>query len=274
MYITINEATYAYEVVGSGSPILLLHGFTGTRSTWEAFVEAWSDKFQIITLDLPGHGETTIPSPRTMEEFCHDLAQFCAQLELTSLHLVGYSMGGRTALSFAMQYPSLIRSLTLASASPGLRSNQERLTRQEQDEMLAKKLETEGIEQFVNYWENLPLFATQQRLPHHVQKAIRQERLSQSPTGLAASLRGMGTGMQPSWWDHLGELVCPTLLIVGSLDHKFVKLNKQMEKHIKQGQLNIIDGVGHAVHIEQPTTFNQIVGHFIQSNEKLYRISD
>ncbi len=271
MYVEINGVTYAYDIVGKGIPILLLHGFTGTRSTWKSFVQAWQDEFQIITIDLPGHGETKISSPRTMAACCHDLAQFCRYLGITSLHVVGYSMGGRTALSFATQYPSLIRSLTLESASPGLRTEEERVTRREQDERLATKLETEGIEAFVNEWENIPLFASQQKLPRHIQQVIRHERLSQSAIGLAASLRGMGTGSQPSWWEDLHTLDFPILLIVGALDHKFVKINTQMEKYLKRGQLTMIDDAGHAVHIERPQLFNEQVGQFIQESERQYR---
>lgn len=270
MYFTVGDATYAYEVTGNGIPVVLLHGFTGSRLTWRDFIQTWKHKFKCITVELPGHGETKIHSPRTMEACSHDLAKLFSYLGLSTFHLIGYSMGGRTALSLAMLYPERLLSLTLESSSPGLRTDDEKKARKEQDEQLARKLEEEGLEAFVDYWEEIPLFRTHKNLPESIQKGIRKERLSQSSRGLANSLRWMGTGVQPSWWNQLSKLTCPILLIVGSLDKKFVKINKQMKNCLQNACLKTINHAGHTVHIEQPTKFNDQVGTFIQANEKDY----
>lgn len=264
VYFTIEDVTYVYEISGNGPPVILLHGFTGSRSTWKYFIQKWKHHFKCIAIDLPGHGETKNHSPMSMERCCHGLAKLFAHLNLSAAHVVGYSMGGRTALSFAMLYPELILSLTLESSSPGLKSIDEQLDRKRQDERLASKIEEEGIETFVQYWENIPLFSTQKNLPENVQREIRKERLSQSTIGLANSLRGMGTGVQPSWWNKLWKLTNPTLLIVGSLDHKFVKINKEMKQSLQNAQMEVVHSAGHAVHIEQPTVFNRLVGNFIR----------
>src|SRR5690625_6877126 len=79
-------------------------------------------------------------------------------LKITKIHLLGYSMGGRTSLSFANYYPEKINSLILESASPGIADPFERQRRKEADKALAEKILIEGVEAFVDYWEDLPLF--------------------------------------------------------------------------------------------------------------------
>lgn len=103
----------------------------------------------------------------------------------------------------ACLYPEYVRSLLLENCTAGLKSEDERKERCEKDERLADKIEREGIESFVSMWENIPLFETQKTFSKNVQEAVRKERLANNPKGLANSLRGMGTGAQPSWWDEL-----------------------------------------------------------------------
>jgi len=261
--ITIDDATYAYSVQGKGDVLVLFHGFTGSRKTWKHFVSLWSKHFTVMTIDLPGHGETICKTPRTMEHFCADFKQILTKLQIETCHLLGYSLGGRTALSFAMYYPKCVQSLILESASPGLRTEKERTIRRKNDERLAMRIKREGLHSFVSFWENIPLFETQKQLPQNVREKIREERLNQSEEGLAASLLQMGTGAQPSWWSKLEQLTIPTFLIAGENDSKFVRINETMEKMMPFAQLSIIKNAGHAVHVEQVEIFAKIVMEFL-----------
>ncbi|MGY0693217.1 2-succinyl-6-hydroxy-2,4-cyclohexadiene-1-carboxylate synthase [Virgibacillus sp. FSP13] len=263
MYFTVDDASYWYERTGEGPPVVMLHGFTGSSQTWRKIVEAWQDTFELITIDLPGHGKTNTETPRTMEMCSQDIKKFLNHLRLTSVHLVGYSMGGRTALTFAMMFPSYVQSLTLESSSPGLEDVSEREKRVNHDTDLATKIENEGVTAFVDFWENIPLFQTQQNLPPNLKQEIRAERLAQSETGLSQSLLYMGTGAQPSWWGSLEQLAMPVLLIVGNLDEKFLRLNKKMQKSLPNGRLTIVENAGHAIHVEQSDFFGKIVLKFI-----------
>ncbi|HLR41348.1 MAG TPA: 2-succinyl-6-hydroxy-2,4-cyclohexadiene-1-carboxylate synthase [Virgibacillus sp.] len=263
MYYTVKDATYWYEVYGEGVPVVLLHGFTGSTATWSEFISNWKEQFQIIVVDLPGHGKTKTQSPRTMEACCADLNQLFTSLQLDSIHLAGYSMGGRTALSFAMLYPERIASLTLESASPGLASEAERQERIENDEKLAQRIEQDGIMKFVDFWENIALFDTQKKLPAAVRQAIRDERTGQSADGLTQSLRHMGTGKQPSWWGQLNAFKKPVLLLAGTEDKKFVGINKKMENQLQTSKFVSVKNAGHAIHVEQPEIFGKLVSEFI-----------
>lgn len=262
-YFNVDDATYAYRITGQGPPIVLLHGFTGTKSTWSSVVEELKTNYQLISIDLPGHGETITHSPRIMEDCCADLAQLFNHLKLTCFHLIGYSLGGRTALSYALLYPEFVLSLILESASPGLKSVVERVTRIKSDEKLAQVIGSMGLVSFVDYWENIPLFATQRKLPYEQRHRIRLERLAQSEKGLAQSLRMMGTGSQPSWWDRLSSVSQPVLLIVGEKDKKFIKINQEMKLHFQNATLKMIRNAGHAVHIEQADSFVREISNFM-----------
>ncbi|MEK5232972.1 2-succinyl-6-hydroxy-2,4-cyclohexadiene-1-carboxylate synthase [Lysinibacillus sp. FSL K6-0232] len=247
------------------STLVALHGFTGSTATWHYLAQALPN-VRVVAIDLIGHGRTAVPAHVqrfSMEEQVQDLEEICCQLQLEKFTLLGYSMGGRIALSYAMSYPERIDKLILESASPGLRTAAERAERCEQDEALAQKIIANGIESFVNAWENIPLFATQQQLPKSVREAVRAERLSQKAEGLAGSLRGIGTGVQPSNWERLEQLVIPVLLLTGALDKKFCKIAQEMKALLKNGTHITVNHAGHAIHVENPAEFATIVEEYL-----------
>lgn len=270
MYFQINNAAYWYEVHGTGVPVVMLHGFTGSADTWRPFAANQEKQLQVIAIDLPGHGQTKA-KVRSMEECLYHLHKLIECLHLESFHLLGYSMGGRTALSFALTYPEKIRSLILESASPGIADEEERHLRMEKDEQLADWLMENGVESFTNYWENLPLFQTQKNLPENVQQEIRDGRLRQSKKGLAQSLRSMGTGRQHSNWEYLHQVKEPVLLLVGGLDQKFIDKNKKMESNMPSSTLVVCENAGHVVHVEKSAEFDRIVTAFILENDPLLK---
>ncbi|MFJ7665467.1 2-succinyl-6-hydroxy-2,4-cyclohexadiene-1-carboxylate synthase [Lysinibacillus sp. NPDC097195] len=245
--------------------IVALHGFTGSTATWRNLAEELSH-IRIVAIDLIGHGQTAVPeqvSRFAMAEQLLDLEEIFDQLHLENFTLLGYSMGGRIALSYALAYPHRVDKLVLESASPGLRTAKERYERCERDEVLANKIMLNGLQSFVNAWENIPLFASQKRLAQTVKQAVRTERLSQSEKGLANSLRGIGTGRQSSNWDNLTCLALPVLLITGSLDVKFCNIALEMKALLKNGKHITVNDVGHAIHVENPAEFATIVNEYL-----------
>lgn len=261
-YFSVEGATYGYRVTGEGEPLILLHGFTGSMLTWKYMVKQWRHQFQIITIDLPGHGKTHIKNPKSMKDFCDDLIKLFDYLKIKSAHIVGYSMGGRIALSFYNYYPEAVASLVLESASPGLKTDDERQDRIKKDAKVAEKIKTDFTE-FVNFWESIPLFTSHEHLSDEAKRDLRDERLMQTPQGLIDSLTHMGTGVQPSWWKSLVEITVPVLLITGVLDDKFVKINTEMAKMIPKNRLEVISDSGHTPHIEQREMFDKLVITFI-----------
>lgn len=251
-----------------GAPVLvLLHGFTGSAATWTAHMEALSDLCTTVAIDALGHGASDAPSDPArygMPNVAGDTLAVMDRLGLERFGLLGYSMGGRMALQIAVAAGPRLDLLILESASAGLRTADERATRVAADEKLAGLLEREGITAFVDRWEQAPLFRSQQNLPPAVLAAQRAQRLRSDPMGLAASLRGAGTGAQAPLHDRLATLAVPALLIVGELDAKFRAIAQEMQQALPQAQLEVMAGAGHAVHLEAPREFDSLVRRFIR----------
>lgn len=242
--------------------LVLLHGFTGSTKTWKSVIGYLPNTVKIVAIDLIGHGKTEAPKDParyTMIEQVKDLEEIFEQLDLNDFTLLGYSMGGRVALSYAVRFPKRLKCLILESSSPGLRTEEERAARRQSDEALADEIEEKGIRWFVEKWENLPLFSTQKQMPEEVQQAVRDERLSQSETGLANSLRGMGTGTQPSVWNKLIRLSIPVILVTGELDKKFIGIAEQMMNLLPNAEHITVPNAGHSIHVENPEQFATIV---------------
>lgn len=260
---------YHVERGGEGSPLLLLHGFTGSAATWRPFYPAWQKHFHTIAVDMLGHGQSDCPAdPRRyrMEEVVADLLSLMDALQVDRTNLLGYSMGGRVALHLAAAAPQRISRLVLVGASPGIASEAERAARVASDERLARMLEEEGIEAFVNHWENIPLFASQkQSLTPERQAQLRSQRLSNQAHGLAGSLRGLGTGQQEPLHERLDQLTMPALLITGEWDEKYCNISREMAEAMPSARREVVSGAGHAVHLEQPELFEQMVLEFLQS---------
>ena len=249
--------------------LVLLHGFTGCAAGWGKHPETLADYgLRIIALDLPGHGHSEVPQIPERFSIEHHRDDILAALQALEVHagqaiLLGYSMGGRIALYTA--FSGFFRALILESASPGIENPGEREERRRSDEALAASIEHEGVPAFVERWERLPLFASQQTLPSETKEALRTQRLQNNATGLAQSLRGVGTGAQPSLYRQLPTLHIPVLLLVGALDIKFTKIAQRMAQLLPQAQLHIVPAAGHTVHLEQPQVFTSLVGGFCLS---------
>jgi 2-succinyl-6-hydroxy-2,4-cyclohexadiene-1-carboxylate synthase len=182
-----------------------------------------------------------------------------ARLGVSSCTLVGYSMGGRLALSVALAAASLVSRLVLESTSPGLEHESDRAARREADEDLARFACAHGIEAFVDRWEKTPVLAAERALDPRTRAELRDQRLRCDVAGLAASLRGMGTGSQPWLGEELGKLGMPVLLVTGAADAKFTQTSRQMAVHIPHVRHEIVPAAGHNVHLSKPELFAGLV---------------
>ncbi|WP_100331918.1 2-succinyl-6-hydroxy-2,4-cyclohexadiene-1-carboxylate synthase [Bacillus xiapuensis] len=266
MEIKIHNSRYYCRVDGSGDPILLLHGFTGDHTTWTETVKQLQSDFCCVTVDILGHGKSSCPADSArynIEQVALDLKELMSQLGYPRFHLLGYSMGGRLALTMAVRFPEAVKSLMLESSSPGLKTEEERAARREADIRLADAIEKEGIEAFVNHWESIPLFASQKKLPLEYQQAVRRQRLQNRTAGLAGSLKGMGTGAQPSWWEEMSTLKMPVLLVTGTLDQKFTNIAREMFERLPFPVWKQAVGKGHAIHVEDNEEFGTIIREFL-----------
>jgi 2-succinyl-6-hydroxy-2,4-cyclohexadiene-1-carboxylate synthase len=226
--------------------MILLHGFTQTRHSWRQTLAALEGRYRAITPDLPGHGQAAARRPAS---FAACAAYIRALAPTTPITLVGYSMGGRVALHTAINLPGLVQHLILIGASPGIADPTEREARRRADETLADRIETLGIEAFAEEWGAQPLFGGQDE---RAAAAAHADRLRNTPAGLAAALRGLGTGAMPPLWDRLPGLAIPVTLVAGERDAKFRDIATRMAAALPHARVEIVAGAGHAVQLERP----------------------
>lgn len=261
-----------HEWSGEGTstpPLLLLHGFTGCGPGWERAAALLRVPERILAPDLPGHGESVAdPDACTFDAAAGAIEAVLDAAGVERVDLHGYSMGGRLALYFALTRPARVCRLSLESASAGLATAEEREARMRGDEELARFACEAGIERFVDRWEHTPVLATQLKLPAELRARLRALRLRNPVAGLAASLRGMGTGAQPYLGERLGELAMPVLVMAGEGDAKFSAIARDLARSIPDSRLVLIPGAGHTPHLEQPQRWAAAVDSFIAENER------
>jgi 2-succinyl-6-hydroxy-2,4-cyclohexadiene-1-carboxylate synthase len=252
---------------GMGPPLVLLHGFTGSTDTWDFLREPLGASHDVIAVDLPGHGRSAAPHHMArygLGRFADDLVRVLDALAVDRVALLGYSMGGRAALRFALRHPDRLTALVLESTSPGIADPAQRDERVASDAALAESIEREGVRAFVERWEQLPMWESQRALPEATRTVLRAQRMANRPHGLANSLRGAGAGVDEPVLDRLGTIVAPALLVVGALDAPYLALGRLMERAINHAQLCVVPGAGHAVHLEQPDAFVRAVATFLR----------
>ncbi len=233
--------------------LVLVHGFTQTLRAWDGMTATLADTFQVVRLDLPGHGG----SGAVDLDFA-DTAAAIGDAGGTATY-VGYSMGGRLCLRLAVDRPDLVQSLVLIGASPGLADEDERAARQASDEALADEIERIGTAAFLERWLAQPMFSRLQPDPADV-----DARLSNTSAGLARALRRLGSGAQEPLWDRLGELEMPVLAVAGQEDRRYTDIAEQTADAIGvNAQVVALAGAGHAAHLERPASFCRLLGAFL-----------
>lgn len=268
--IVVRGVGYGVREWGDGAPLVLLHGFTGCAALWEPIAAGLAARFHVVAVDLLGHGDSDAPGDAWRYGMPHAVADLAALLDALHIErtaLLGYSMGGRVALAFAAEQPARVDALVLESASPGLADPIARAARRAADADLATRLERDGVATFVDAWMAQPLFASQARLDPPRRAAARAQRLANRVAGLAGSLRGLGTGSQPSYWPRLAGLPMPVHLLAGGLDAKFTAIAQAMQSHIPHATLRIVEHAGHAVHLECADAYTRLISPLWERGE-------
>lgn len=253
------------------TPIIFLHGFTGNLNDWKFVDKKLNNNFSPIFIDLIGHGNSSSPDDAelfTSKMQIKFLKIILQELNLEKVILVGYSMGGRLAIDFSHTFPENVKALVLESASFGLENEGEKEERIQNDSRLAEQIENSTIEEFINYWENIPLFDSQKNLPDQVLEEIKKEKIkSNNPVGLKNSLLGFSTGRMKNYFMLISNFNFPILLIYGELDKKFVNIAKRINPLIKNSEMKIVKNAGHNLHLEKPGEFLKLLDTFLSKIE-------
>ena len=246
--------------------VFLLHGFTGSTNDWKEIIPHLSKKFSYAAVDLVGHGKSE--SPENLELYLassiiNQLHKVIDHFTQKKFILLGYSMGGRVALSYAAKHPDKLSGLILESVSAGITDEKLREERIRSDENIIKMIEEKSLEEFVEYWMNQDLFATLKNWPKEKLAAIKNSKLKIQKMGLINSLKGFGTGVMPPLDDKLDLIKCKTYLITGELDKKFTQINSELVKSFPSAKHVIVKNAGHNVHLEKPDEFGRLVNGYL-----------
>jgi 2-succinyl-6-hydroxy-2,4-cyclohexadiene-1-carboxylate synthase len=224
--------------------VVLVPGFTQTASSWDGVAEVVRESCDVLAVDVP-----------IRETFAATSDAIAARGRRAVY--VGYSMGGRLCLRLALDHPSLVRGLVLVSATPGIPDAEARAARVASDEELARAVERDGVDAFLDHWLDQPLFAT---VPPDAPGLA--ERLLLPARHLTHCLRVLGTGTMEPMWTRLGELTMPVALVTGTLDEKYDTVALQMLERIASDVGHVRLEGGHALPLEQPAVLGGFIAAF------------
>ncbi|HVG33531.1 MAG TPA: alpha/beta fold hydrolase [Pyrinomonadaceae bacterium] len=260
--IRVRGIEMAYDVEGSGPPVVLLHGYPFNRSMWREQVEALQTSNRVITPDLRGLGETeaTDAHAATMNEMAEDVAALLDELKIDRVTLGGLSMGGYVALAFIRRFPLRVRALILADTRPQTDTEEGKRAREEQ----AQKVLEEGTSAIADVILKKALApATLAERPDVVAR-VREMIETANPLGAAAALRGMA--LRSDQTHFLASILAPTLILVGSEDQLTPPADAELiRREIRGSRLVVIPGAAHVSNLERPAEFNRALTEFLRA---------
>lgn len=231
---------------GGGPPLVLLHGFLGAPSSWDAVLAAMPDHGPVWCPWLPGHGPA-LPQPASWDQAVQAIAD---ALPLGAL-LAGYSMGARLALAAALRVGAGLRGTLLVGSHVGLAGSSARAERAAQDAGRSAALRSGPLADFVDAWEAQPLFASQRELPVARQARQRAERLAHDPQALAWAFEVAGLAQMPDLRPAVAAATQPLLFLSGALDERFTALAASLARP-PWVRHRIVSGAGHNLLLEAP----------------------
>ncbi len=251
----------AYEHHGSGPALNCCHAFGVDRSMWEAQVPRFAETHQVITFDQRGTGESDHPvpapggpDPYTLDTFGDDLRGVLDALGIERARVVGLSMGGATALSFATRWPGRVEALILASTMAS------RLPAPivERARLIEQIMARDGLAEAYRVYFNGPLLKGIQKEARFMAQ-IDGWAARATPHGFLGNYRV--TIDRPSLFEALPRISAPTLVMVGENDTYYLDEAEAMSRQIPDARKVIMKGVGHALSVEAPDRFaDEVLG--------------
>ena len=240
--------------------VLALHGFLGSGADWMPVarrVEA-----PLVMPDLPGHGDSVglATEAYTLEAAADALVADLDARQLDQVVVAGYSMGGRLGLHLTLRHPDRVAGLLLLSASPGLKTEADRVARRQLDAERAAAIQHD-LPGFLDRWYRADLWG---HLPEDRRRQLVEQRSRNAPDELAKSLRGMGAGAQAWLGDRLREIGVSGVVAVGARDVKYVALAQEMAAASSLRPVLIPD-VGHALLAEAPDSVAHLLTDLLSS---------
>ncbi len=253
----------AFDDLGTGSVVVLLHGFPFNRSMWREQIEFLSARgYRCIAPDLRGLGENkSYGEIATMEDMARDVAALMDELKINRAVICGLSMGCYVAFEFAHLFPSRVEALVLAGARAEGADKAEKKSREQQAKRVLEQGMTHAIDSIL---QSLLSRRTLTEKPDVVSR-VREMVASTDPRGAAAAQRGMAA--RRDYRDDLANISAPTLIIAGREDGVRKPIDAEsIHQGIKNSRLEVIDEAGHLMNMEQPEIVNSVMLEFLSQS--------
>ncbi|MBW2092643.1 MAG: alpha/beta hydrolase [Deltaproteobacteria bacterium] len=255
-----------YELSGEGDALVLIHGFSDNLTMWYNQVPVFSEKHKVLTCDVRGHGLTETPEgDYSMDLFADDLYALMEALEIKKACVLGYSMGGRIGLEFALKYPEMTTGLVFANSGiigPDIQPTPEQVAEMmERRQQMVDLIQTGDIEAIADAMAERSLSSGFRDKVPAVFERYKEVKLKNDPKHYLPLMQAMTQAMANP--PDLTQLKCPALIIAGEHDSFMaVDVAKSMEKSIKDATVCILP-TGHAAAVEAPEAFNRAVLDFM-----------
>ena len=258
-HLQIDDVQLAYDSAGQGSPVIFVHGYPFNRSLWTDQVDALSNRYRVITVDLRGFGESSSSgSPATMSRMAQDIATLMDKLEIFQATFAGLSMGGYVLLAFYKQFPNRVSALVLADTRASADNDEGKKVRAQQAETIL----AEGMAGTADAMLQKLLTPETVAKRADIVKRVRDMMVKTKPEGAAAALMGMASREDQTGL--LSQINCPTLILVGRSDPITPIADSELMHHeIKNSKLIVIENAAHVSNIEQVNIFNSELKKFL-----------
>lgn len=261
IHIPSGDAEIAYQILGTGPPLVLLHPFPANHELWLPAAQALTPRYQLILPDLRGHGDSGAgEGPATMEKHAADIARILDHAGVGRVPLAGVSIGGYVLFEFWRRYRGRAAALALCNTKAQADSPEAKASRLQ----AAAEVVEGGTEPF--FESMIPKLlgqTTRDSRPDLVDGALRMMR-KMSPGNVAQVQRGMA--QRPDSLPDLKTINVPTLLITGDEDILTGPAEAElMRQNIPGSELKIIPHAGHYSPWEQPAEVGQLLRQFFDS---------
>ncbi len=264
--IQAGEVTLGYQVTGKeGSErVLLLNGLGGPKEGWRFQVPALAERFQVLTIDNRGVGESDKPDHTyTIQMFARDAANVMSALGWDRAHVVGQSMGGMIAQEFALAFPYMTKSVTILCSTAGGSSTHP--PRPEVLELWASRGEMPA-EEFERRSAELGYSEAFRRENPDLLDELIAESLAMRPEEFVFR-RHLEAALRHDATTRLRYLEAPTLVVHGTDDALLPHPNgEKLAKLVRGAELRLLEGVGHAIGVERKDELNSMLVEWIASN--------
>jgi pimeloyl-ACP methyl ester carboxylesterase len=260
-FVRNGDILTAYHDEGGGDPLLLLHGFTGSKLDFHDQLPWFTDRYRVLAPDQRGHGESSNPGrpdAYSLDILVEDLAGFLDAIEVPRCHLLGHSMGGMVAMRFALRHPERLTSLILMDTAA------EPLTifPQSLRDQLANEVRANGCASRVKMMREMPMSDAAARgrdflgSDEHWRRI--ELKLSQMDPEAWIAL-GNDMAQQKSLLADLAAIDAPTTIVVGEHDVPFVEPSARMAKAIPHARLETIPLAAHCPQYENAEVWRHAI---------------